>query len=169
MIDALNRHKVLFAAFLLMLPVMFVLPFFSADNYSLVRHTTSQLGAQNAPYAWIMNAVFVLLGLGTTISAWRNLKRYPFQLILLVAFSVSIALTGIYSHAPIIEGLEYNKFHDSLHSLFATTTGISFTIFAFSFAFIASARKHKILAIVVGLSASILSLLMFSFDDYAGI
>jgi hypothetical membrane protein len=66
----MNRNweiMVLAAAFILMLLTMFILPLFSVTEYSLIRNTLSDLGAQSAPYAWIMNSVFVSLAAGSQL------------------------------------------------------------------------------------------------------
>jgi len=40
--------------------------------------------------------------------------------ILLSIFGLSLMLTGIFRHAPIIEGVIFNSIEDKLHSIFAT-------------------------------------------------
>lgn len=41
-------------SYLLMVIVIFILPFFSVEGYLFMKNTTSQLGAQSTPNAWIM-------------------------------------------------------------------------------------------------------------------
>jgi hypothetical protein len=46
---------VLTSSYFLALLVMFLLPLFNVPEYSIIRNTISELGAQSAPNAWIMN------------------------------------------------------------------------------------------------------------------
>ena len=58
--------------------VMFILPLFSVPGYSIIRNTLSELGAQFAPYAWIMNFIFVSLALGSVIAGWRYFEGFMY-------------------------------------------------------------------------------------------
>jgi len=156
-------------AFLLMLPVMFLLSFFSVDTYSIIKNTTSHLGAQGAPNAWIMNAAFILVGLSSILEAWLHLGNYWLQKILLSIFGLGLIFVGIFHHAPIIEGVAFNVFEDKLHSIFASLVGLTFTVYAISSAFIEKARKYRIIDLAVGIIATMLSVLMFYLPDYSGI
>jgi hypothetical membrane protein len=148
-------------AYIIMLLVMFILPFFSLENYSILKNTTSHLGAQNTPNAWIMNVVFLLLGTASIIGGWRFLGKYWFHKIALIGFGASVILTAFYQHAPIDNLLEYSAKEDEIHSLFAKTTGWFFTIFAVATAFISKNRSQQILAISIAVLAVLLSLMMF--------
>jgi len=148
-------------AYIAMFLVMFILPFFSLENYSILKNTTSHLGAQNTPNAGIMNVVFVLLGTTSIIGGWRFLGKYWFHKIALIGFGASVILTAFYQHAPIDNLLEYNTKEDEMHSLFAKTTGWSFTIFAVAIAFISKNRSQQILVISIAVLAVLLSLMMF--------
>ena len=165
----LSDFRYLLYAFLLLLPIMFVLSFYSADTYSIIKNTTSHLGAQSTPNAWLMNAAFVIVGIACVLEAWLHLGRFWFHKILLSIFGLSLAFTGIFHHAPIIEDVIFNSLEDRLHSIFATIVGFSFTIYAISSAFIEKAVKHRIIDIAVGFTATILSLLMIYLPDYSGI
>ena len=165
----LSDFRYLLYSFLLLLTVMLALPFYSVDTYSIIRNTTSHLGAQNAVNAWIMNAAFVLVGISCVLEAWLHLQKFWFHKILLSIFGLALVFTGIFRHAPIIEGVIFNPAEDKLHSIFATIVGFSFTIYAVSCAFIEKAIKHRVIDIIVGLAATILSMLMFFLPDYSGI
>lgn len=163
------RHTLFFYVYLLLLLVMLVLPFFSVEEYLILRNTTSHLGAQGAPNAWIMNAIFVLLG---TTCMWRGVpafRRTPFQQVLLVIFGLSLVATGFFQHKPIVAGIPYDAFEDQLHSVFASVVGFSFTVFATSLIWIESERKRKLQAFGMALLAMILSLLIFNLPEFAGI
>jgi len=148
---------------------MFVLPFFSAEGYSIVKHTTSQLGAQKTPNSWVMNIVFVLMGITSIWAGWAHYEGFWFQRTLLLIFGISLALVAVYSHAPITEGVIYSEKSDELHSLFASTIGFSFTILAISTTFIKEGKSEMILPVMIGVLATILSLLMFKLENFTGI
>src|SRR5690606_608427 len=105
---------------------------YSVDTYSIIKNTTSHLGAQSSPNAWIMNISFILVGITCILEAWLHLRRFLFHKILLSIFGLSLMLTGIFRHAPIIEGVIFNSIEDKLHSIFATVVGFSFAIYAVS-------------------------------------
>lgn len=84
-------------------------------------------------------------------------------------FRLSFVFTGIFRHAPIIEGVSFNLAEDKLHSVFASVIGLSFVIYAISTAFIEKAAKHRIMDISVGLAVTLLSVLMFYFPDFSGV
>lgn len=164
----LNIRYLLFTSVLLLL-FMFVLPFYSVDAYSIIKHTTSQLGAQNTPNAWMMNVTFILVGISCLLEAWLHLGEFWLHKFLLSAFGLGLVLTGIFRHAPIVEGVIFDATADKLHSLFATVVGFSFTFFAISTAFIEKAVKHRVVDISVGVIATILSMFMGDLPDYSGI
>lgn len=83
-----------------------------------------------------MNLAFILAGISCILEAWLHLRKYWFHKMLLSIFGLSLMFTGIFNHAPIIEGVIFNSLEDKLHSIFATIVGFSFTVFAISSAFI---------------------------------
>lgn len=164
-----KQNLSLIFSFSLLLVVMLVLPYFSTSNYSIISNTTSHLAAQGSPHAWLMNLIFILLGLTSIVSGWKALETYLFHRAMLLIFGISLIGAGIFRHAPIMEGVSVDTFQDQMHSIFASITGFSFTLLAISAAFIVSTLKEKIAAIVVGLIASLLSYLMFELPEYMGI
>lgn len=169
LLHIMNRiNKIFLYAYFLMLIVIFALPFFSVEGYSILKNTTSQLGAQKTPNAWVMNAVFVLLGVSSIFAGWDPLKGYWSHRILLMIFGVSLILTAIFHHAP-LDQVSYDESQDNLHSVFASITGFSFTLLAFSIAFTTPLKKDKILAVCIGIFATLLSFFMFSLPYFAGI
>ena len=168
----MNRNReiiVLKAAYILMILVIFILPFFSDDGYSIIKHTTSQLGAQLTPNAWIMNFTFVSLGAGTVIAGWNRLKGYMFHRLFLLLFGISLILTAFFNHAPINPHIQFNPEEDGWHSYFAYSTGLSFTIFAIANAFISYRRIDRGLALITGIFATIVSILMSEVNQFMGI
>lgn len=161
--------RLLLPLYVLLLAVMFILPIFSMDGYSVIAHTTSQLGAQNTPHAWVMNITFMLLGIASILEGWHLLGAYYVQKSLLFLFGSGLIMTAIFQHAPIVDGMPYNMVEDQLHSIFASVVGFSFVLFAFSAAFIEPDLKRRWLALAVGMIASGLSLLMSMLGDYSGV
>jgi hypothetical membrane protein len=159
----------LLIAYIILLIVMFVLPYYTAGGYTIFKNTTSQLGAQHTPNAWVMNITFAVLGIASVIESLKHFKKYPFQMVMMILFGMSFILVATFHHAPITEGISYNVTADDLHSLFATIVGISFTTLSFSSAFILSKRLQKVIAILVSLSSLVLSMLMFNLPLYMGI
>jgi len=152
-------------AYLIMILVVFFLPFFSAEEYSISHNTTSHLGAQNTPNAWIMNVVFVLLGIASIIDGWERLPRYWMHKAVITIFGISLILTAFFQHAPIIPGAIFSEFEDGLHSKFATITGFSFTFFTVAAAFVESTKLRKVIALGIGVLAILLTLLIFNLLD----
>ena len=164
-----SRLRILPIAYISMLLVIFILPFFSVDEYSILKNTTSQLGAQGAPYAWVMNVVFAILGGAAIADGWPRLSKFWLHKAVLVIFGASLVLVAFFQHAPIVSGVEFSVLEDDLHSKFATVTGFSFVFFAVSAAFIESTRKRKIIAVSIGIIAILLSMLIFNVAELAGV
>ena len=166
----MRKIHYLIPVFLILLFVMFILPFYSTEGYLLFKNTTSQLGAQSTPNAWIMNLTFFLLGIASIIEGGMYLKNYCFQKILITIFGLGLMFTAYFHHAPIIEDIPYSIFEDKMHSIFASVVGFSFTIFSISVAFIEKEiKKKRMLSFFIGIIATGLSLLMFNVPDYAGL
>lgn len=120
-------------SYMLFVLVAFILPFFSFKGYSIINHTTSHLGAQGSPYAFIMNGMFVLLGLLSFYTFFQT--KVVFYQVIGGLFGISLALTGVFLHGPLVEGIVVNTLYDTLHSVFASTTGFSFTFLVFGHEF----------------------------------
>jgi len=161
--------SLLFRTYLLFLPVIFILPFYGAEGYSIIKNTTSQLGAQNTPNAWIMNLTFILLGSSVILDGWRFLGNFWFHKIVLIVFGGALIMAAFFRHAPITANTPFDVSEDKLHSVFATITGTSFTLFAISAAFIEKTFQRKIWAFSTGIIATALSIMMFTLTDYTGI
>jgi len=165
----MKKINLLLIAYIIMLPIVFILPFYSFNSYSILRNTTSHLAAQNTPNAWIMNLVFIFLGAATIVVGWERLKKFWIHKIILTCFGSALILTAVFQHAPIEHNIPFNIKEDELHSLFANICGWSFVSFAISAAFVETSSKRKILAVVAGVISLTLSILMFTFSDYMGI
>lgn len=165
----MKREKFFLILYIALLLIIFILPYFSSKGYSILLHTTSQLGAQNTPYSWVMNMIFVLLGFTCIWKAFTYLKNYPIHRLLLVIFGFSLISTAIFQHAPIDKNLEYDILEDKIHSISASVVGFSFTLFSFSTLFIEKTKKRRIIALLVVFSSTLLSLFMFLLNGFSGI
>jgi len=152
--------------YVLFLIVSFLLPFYSFEGYSILRNTTSHLGAQGSPNAWLMNTVFIILGLVAI------LRTYPtgvlFTRVLGFLFGLSLILTGVFRHAALTGSVQINHPHDSLHSIFATTTGFSFAVLAVGHA-IMNKGNQRYVALFMAALAIVIPLVMFNFPSLMGI
>ena len=151
----MKRNKeilILVAAYVLLLLVMFILPYYSAPEYSIIRNTLSQLGAQNTPNAWIMNFTFVSLGIGSIIAGWRYFEGFAFQRLFLILFGISLTLAAFFNHAPVNTLIQYKISEDGWHSYFIFTAGLTFIILTVSSTFILEKQTDRLLATVAGVS-----------------
>ena len=154
--------------YILLLLAAFVLPYFSAEGYNVVRHSLSELGAQSAPNGWMMNAVFILL---SAVTAWLGtivLRRFWLPFYLLCFFVISLGLTAIYHHAPITETLYLEREH-VMHSIFSTITGVVFSVYCVAMLLTLQHRLDKALAFFMLCLAVGLSLLIVIFPDFTGV
>lgn len=165
----MKKRNLILPAYFLLLMVMFILPYFSASGYSIISNTTSQLGAQLTPNAWIMNATFCLLGITCIIESVNRLQKYCFQKTLLIIFGVALIFTAFFRHAPLNNNIFYSVYEDEVHSIFSSIVGFSFTFLSFSAIFIEDMKKRKFIALLMGMTSFALSILIFNVNDYAGI
>ncbi|HAX03822.1 MAG: hypothetical protein A2Y45_08115 [Tenericutes bacterium GWC2_34_14] len=152
--------------YLLLVLVSSILPIFSFDDYSLISNTTSHLGAQGSPYAWVMNITFMILGISALIVLFRSNIKY--HVVFGFLFGVSLILTGIFRHANLVDPLQTVIWKDQMHSLFATTTGVSFVFLSFGQAMMTHG-KQRVLGITMALLASLISLFMMMYPSIMGI
>ncbi|WP_298541356.1 DUF998 domain-containing protein [uncultured Aquimarina sp.] len=155
--------------YIVMILVAFLLPFFSDPGYLISENTLSELGAQNTQNNWIMNFIFILLGFIIFINGFKVLDGFRLQVLVLLVFCISLLLTGIYLHAPINRELTFDSYQNEMHSVFSTLAGISFCTYCLTISFIARWRNQKLLAILIGIIALILSYLMVIHSDYRGV
>jgi hypothetical membrane protein len=170
--DEMKRNKkilILVASYVLMVLVMFILPVYSTPEYSIIRNTLSQLGAQNAPNAWIMNFTFMSLGIGSIIAGWRYFEGFAFQRLFLILSGISLTLAAFFNHAPVNTLIQYKISEDGWHSYFMFTTGLTFVILTVSTAFILEKQTDRLLTTAAGVSVIFLSVLMSEAAGMAGV
>jgi len=160
---------VLESAFILMLLAMFIFPIFGMPEYSIIRDTIGELGAQSAPCAWIMNFILVLLALGSVIAGWSFYEGFLLHRIILVLFGLSFALTAFFNHAPVNPDMQYNINEAGWNAYFTSTAGLSFIILSIATSFILEKQSDRQLAFAAGISAIFLSVLMSEAERSAGV
>lgn len=64
-----------------------------------------------------MNITFIIVGIACVLEAWLYLSKFWFHKILLSTFGLGLVFTGVFHHAPIIEGVTFNSSEDKLHSI----------------------------------------------------
>ena len=168
----MKRNKeilILVAGYALLIIVMFILPFYSAPEYSIIRNTLSQLGAQNTRNAWVMNVTFVSLGVGSIIAGWRYLEGFAFQRLFLILLGISLTLAAFFNHAPVNTLIQYNIPEDGWHSYFIFTTGLTFVILTVSTTFILENQTDRLLATAAGVSVIFLSIMMSDVPHTQGV
>ncbi len=101
-------------------------PFASHPAYSSITHSLSELAGQGMPNAWIMRSGFVAFGGAVLAASLLRLRRDPAVFGALAVFGAAMLAAAYWSHLPIpvLEG--GSTAEDDLHSLAATTMGISF-------------------------------------------
>ncbi len=152
--------------YVLFIAVSTFLPIFSFEGYSVFSNTTSHLGAQSSPHGWIMNIVFMLLGIRSMHICLKT--RIPYIQFIGTIFATSLILTGLFKHGPLVDGVPINLQEDMLHSVFATATGFSFSLLAIGQG-IMSRSSQRIVSLAVSSIALVIPLLMVSYPSYAGI
>jgi hypothetical membrane protein len=168
----MKRNKeisILVAAYSLLILVMFILPFYSTPEYSIIKNTLSQLGAQNAPNAWIMNFTFMSLGIGSIIAGWRYFEGFAFQRLFLILSGISLTLAAFFNHAPVNTLIQYKISEDGWHSYFMFTTGLTFVILTVSTAFILEKKTDRLLTTAAFVTVIFLSVLMSEVARMAGV
>jgi hypothetical membrane protein len=155
--------------FILMVCVMFILPVFSGPEYSMVRNTLNDLGAQSSKGAWIMNLIFIMLGFGSVLIGWKYFEGLILHRIILGLFGVSLVLMALFNHAPISHVIRYNRWEDGWNTYFTGTAVISFIILSFATSFIMERQRDRIMSLAVGISVIFLAVLMSEVHQLAGI
>lgn len=163
-----SRILLLTGAYLLMLLVMFILPF-RMPGYSIVINTVDDLGAQAAPYAWMMNFTFIFLAAASLVAGWPYFEGHIFHRSILVFSVISLVLSAVLNHAPLDPHISNNVTESGLHEYFSCSAVFSFAILCIATCIILERRLNKLLAAGSGLSAIILLILTAESNHLAGI
>jgi len=146
--------------------------------YDWRRNTISDLAAQQYAYGWIMRLGFIafgsILAAGIINKFFHRLAIWYVDLPILL-YAASVLLAGVFSIKPFFPVEAYSQTHDSLHSFFATLSGISISIgiFCHPLPFSGKTRKSIILDFALFAAVIMLSALFgfaeSSFPDYVGV
>jgi hypothetical protein len=83
-------------------------------------------------------------------------------------FALSLALTGLFPHAPLVQGVKVNVLFDAVHSVGATSAGFCFTFLAFGHGII-NRGSQRVLGIAAASAATVLSVAMAGYPSLAGL
>ena len=134
---------------------------FAPIEYDWRLNTVSDLGAQQYKNAWLMRIGFI--GFGVLLStallcSFIHTDEKNYSDLLIVAYALSILLSGFFSTAPFVETATFSIGEDKWHSLFAQIAGIAFSFGILWHLLIYSDPDQKIihfafLILVIGFSA----------------
>jgi len=141
--------------------IILIAHFFTPPGYVWTQNTISELASQGHTYKWIMQAglsgfgALIMLAVGLVIFKTGKVI-YPLLPVALYGFGVF--LSGIYCAAPIDSSIPYSVSEAKLHSVFATTAGLSLSLAIFWRIFVTFNDRERLahsifLVAVIGLSA----------------
>lgn len=113
-------------AFLVSIACLIIAPGVLPADYSIADHTISEAAAQATDGAWLARTGIFLFGLGVF---WLSVSKRTWALsarIVHGAFGILMIAAAVYSHRPMMEGVDYDQFEDTLHSIAATSIGFAF-------------------------------------------
>lgn len=146
--------------------------------YDWRRNTISDLEAQAYTYAWIMRLGLILFGsilvAGIVLKFVRRAAVWHVDIPIFL-YAASVLLTGVFSIKPFLPVESYSRPEDTLHSFFATLSGVSISVGILGHAFPFRDRSRRIIvidfavfALVVGLSA-LFGLAESTLPNYVGL
>ena len=118
-------------AVVFIIAVIVVAQLFVPGVYDWTNNTISELASQGYGNRWIMQLGFIGFGVLLSIGVIANLRgdsKFWYRDVPLLAYALSILLTGILSEKPFIEGIPYSDLEARLHSIFAMIAGIGLSI-----------------------------------------
>lgn len=113
-------------AFLVSIVCLVVAPSVLPADYSVLEHTISEAAAQATDGAWLARTGIFLFGLGVF---WLSVSKRTWAIsarIVHGAFGILMIAAAVYSHRPILGGVDYDQFEDTLHSIAATSMAFAF-------------------------------------------
>jgi len=123
--------KMIQFSILFFVAVIVLAHFFTPPEYNWTQNTVSDLAAQGLKYQWIMQAGFIGFGLLLNfgfVQKFIAAQKVSYPDLLIMLYGLAILFSGIFSTAPFIKGVSYSVQASNLHSFFATTAGISFSL-----------------------------------------
>ncbi len=147
---------------------IFLLPLISFPEYSIIANTTSHLGSQGAPYNWVVNSIFIIVGVMVIMDGNYAFKHLYFQRVCMIVFGIGLIGSGLFPHRSLLDGSS-NLTLDYLHTLFSTLSVVTFAILAFSFIFVFEDKRLRWLAGAMFLVVIIAPTLMLYIGSVQGI
>ncbi|MDH3531590.1 MAG: DUF998 domain-containing protein [Gammaproteobacteria bacterium] len=141
-------------------------PLYTESGYDWSRHSISELAAQHTANAWIMRTGLICLGLASIAAYWC---RRPSLNVFFLLFGACIALSGLFSHKPFIDGRPYAEWLDRLHSALASLGGMSAVAAFFTLTIKSKTSAGRVVNASIALGFTGLSAAMFIWPDYQGI
>ena len=116
----------IYSSVIYFITVIIIAHFFAPPGYAWTRNTISDLGSQGHVHKWIMQAGFI--GFGVLLTAamvlkFRDLRRVNYPDLLIIAYGLSVLVTGFFCAAPIDKALPFSAREAQIHSLFAQLAG----------------------------------------------
>ncbi len=151
--------KVIFFSVFYFVAVIIIAHFFMPSGYHWSQNTVSDLAAQGLEYQWIMQLGFIgfgaLLNIGLILKCIAA-KQVFYPDVLIMLYGLAVLMSGFFSAAPFIEGVAYSIQEDKLHSMFAQTAGVLFSLGILWYLIVASSEKklfHTVfLFLIIGTS-----------------
>lgn len=162
-----NKNRMItMICFIFFMLVSTFMAFFSFEGYSIISNTTSHLAAQGTPFAWLMNVVFLCLGINAFLISYSTRVRY--HQVIGGIFGISLVLTAFFPHAPLVTGMPVNIIQDRVHSFLASSAGLSFTILAIGHGVMSHGRQ-RIGGIALAIVAILIPIGMIFFPSFMGL
>lgn len=118
-------------ATLLFITIILVAQTLTPITYTWTHNTVSELASQGYRNKWLMQLGFISFGLllsSAALTTLTNHVRTWLTELPLIVYALSIVMTGIWCTAPFIPDQPYDLTQARLHSVFATTAGIAFSV-----------------------------------------
>lgn len=148
---------------------MLVGPLFSPNEFSWLRHSTSEQAGQNIPGAWIMRTGFVAYGTGVVVAAALDWHRRTWVRAATVAFGLGLIGTAIWSNAPIVAEMPADMREDWFHSVASGVVGTAFALACAAWLFAPDGDRRDVLAWCGLVIAVLVPILMNAVPDLRGL
>jgi hypothetical membrane protein len=141
-------------------------PLYSEPEYSFVKNTVSELGAQNTRNNWVMILGFAVFGLSLAWDLFLLRQRIwlPFAF-----FGLFVAAAGFLPHQAWISGRETMAWLHHGHNLFANLSGIAVTMGFVVFGIRERNSYNRFVAYALASVCLLFPLAMFNFVEVKGL
>ena len=143
-------------------------PQFSPDEFSWLRHSTSEQAGQGMPGAWIMRAGFYAYGFATLIASIADRRTRPWVRFALAVFGAGLVATAIWSNASILPHVSSDHAEDHLHSIASGVVGTAFAAACAARLFAPGGNRRDWLAWTGLVVSVVVPMAMAQFPDLRG-